>query len=56
MTNAAGHRPAAPQPLHPTLEPKEMIMSDHPNDAVTVLVTLDLPALCRAARLGGGEP
>ena len=53
MTNAAGHRPAAPQPLHPTLEPMEMIMSDHPNDAVTVLVTLDLPALCRAARLGG---
>jgi hypothetical protein len=31
----------------------EMIMSDHPNDAVTVLVTLDLSALCRAARLGG---
>lgn len=28
-------------------------MSDHRNDAVTVLVTLDLPALCRAVRLGG---
>lgn len=28
-------------------------MSDHLNDAVTVLVTLDMPALCRAARLGG---
>lgn len=28
-------------------------MSDHPNDAVTVQVTLDMSALCRAARLGG---
>lgn len=28
-------------------------MSDHLHDAVTVLVTLDLPSLCRAARLGG---
>jgi len=28
-------------------------MSDHPNDTVTVLVTLDMAALCRAARLGG---
>ncbi len=28
-------------------------MSDHPNDTVTVLITLDLSALCRAARLGG---
>ena len=28
-------------------------MSDHLNDAVTVLVTLDISALRRAARLGG---
>lgn len=28
-------------------------MPDHPNDEVTVLVTLDLPSLSRAARLGG---
>lgn len=28
-------------------------MSDHPYDAVTLLVTLDMPTLCRAARLGG---
>lgn len=28
-------------------------MSDHSNDVVSVLITLDMPALCRAARLGG---
>lgn len=37
----------------PTIQTMEMIMSDHPYDAVTLLVTLDMPSLCRAARLGG---